>query len=192
MFSTTNQGAYLETIDLVAFRKRAAEFGFRRANRQDLAAGIAIAEKLMGMKIATPEAVLEMDRITGMTAWVTGQPVTGVFLPLPLSAAGEAAVRANTYTPAAPDPAHLSHQGRDCSALYVGVYAGATREARKNIMMVSAIFRMEVFGRLPCFSRGATADGRRSMVSLNFTPLTVDETGIWVQESMMPLPEVAA
>ena len=175
------------SIDLARVAEKGAAFGFRRATRSELELGIALAESLMSSKIADPDAVAEMDRITGMTAWVTGDPVEGIFLTLPLSKQGEAAVRNGSYNPAVPDPAHLCANGEGCAAFYIGVYAGATREARRNVMTAAAVMRVELFSAYPCFARGATEDGRRSMERLGFTPYEGGLADLYVQEALTPV-----
>ena len=180
------------SIDLVRVAEKGAVFGFRRATRSELEQGIALAESLMSSKIADPDAVAEMDRITGMTAWVTGDPVEGIFLTLPLSKQGEAAVRNGSYNPARPDPAHLCANGEGCAAFYIGVYAGATREARRNVMTAAAVMRVELFSAYPCFARGATEDGRRSMERLGFTPYEGGLADLYVQEALTTVSGEAA
>ena len=68
----------------------------------------------------------------------------------------------------------------------MGVYAGATREARRAIMQSSAILRVELFGSVPCFARAATEDGALSMESLGFEPLKGNSKKLWVQEALFP------
>lgn len=178
-------------VDIARVAKRAGDFGFRQASIADLTAGIQLAETLMGSAIATPDAVMRMDVVTGMTAWVTGDPVEGIFLVLPLSPAGEQAVRDGTYAPADPAPAHLAWQGRDVAGVYIGVYAGATKEARRAVMTAAAVMRMELFAPVPSFARGATEDGKRSMASLGFTPLESGLPDLWVQEALTTGSEAA-
>ena len=144
-----------------------------------------MAELLMSSKIATPDSVAEMDRITGMTAWVTGHPVDGIFLTLPLSQLGEQAVRDGSYDPANPDPVHLCIDGKGCAGFYIGVYAGATREARQRVMTAAAVMRVDLFRAYPCFARGATDDGKRSMASLGFTPCEGGLPDLYVQEALV-------
>ncbi|MEZ5998065.1 MAG: hypothetical protein R3B98_05175 [Hyphomonas sp.] len=169
-------------MDIAQVAARAAAFGFRRAGFEDVVAGVALAEELMGSRIAAAEDVMHMDVVTGMTAWVRGAPVDGVFLTLPLSAEGERAVRTGTYVPAHPDAAHLAWQGKDVAGVYIGVYAGATKEARRAVMTAAAVMRVEFFARVPAFARGATEDGKRSMASLGFRPLEGGLPDLWVQE----------
>lgn len=178
-------------VDIVRVAARAADFGFRHASIAELTEGIRLAEKLMGSSIATPEAVMRMDVVTGMTAWVTGNPVEGIFLVLPLSPAGEQAVREGTYCPADPAPAHLAWQGRDVAGVYIGVYAGATKEARRAVMTAAAVMRVEMFAQVPSFARGATDDGKRSMASLGFSPLEGGLPDLWVQEALSTGSEAA-
>ena len=178
-------------VDIVRVTARAADFGFRHASIAELTEGVRLAEALMGSSIATPEAVMRMDVVTGMTAWVTGNPVEGIFLVLPLSPAGEQAVREGTYSPADPAPAHLAWQGRDVAGVYIGVYAGATKEARRAVMTAAAVMRVEMFAQVPSFARGATDDGKRSMASLGFSPLEGGLPDLWVQEALTSGSEAA-
>ena len=178
-------------VDIVRVEARAADFGFRHATIGELTEGIRLAESLMGSSIATPEAVMRMDVVTGMTAWVTGNPVEGIFLVLPLSPAGEQAVREGTYCPADPAPAHLAWQGREVAGVYIGVYAGATKEARRAVMTAAAVMRVEMFAQVPSFARGATDDGKRSMASLGFSPLEGGLPDLWVQEALSSGSEAA-
>jgi hypothetical protein len=178
-------------VDIVRVTARAADFGFRHASIAELTEGIRLAESLMGSSIATPEAVMRMDVVTGMTAWVTGNPVEGIFLVLPLSPAGEQAVREGTYCPADPAPAHLAWQGREVAGVYIGVYAGATKEARRAVMTAAAVMRVEMFAQVPSFARGATDDGKRSMASLGFSPLEGGLPDLWVQEALTSGSEAA-
>jgi hypothetical protein len=110
---------------------------------------------------------------------------------LPLSPAGEQAVRDGTYHPADPAPAHLAWQGRDVAGVYIGVYAGATKEARRAVMTAAAVMRVELFAPVPSFARGATEDGKRSMASLGFSPLEGGLPDLWVQEALSTGSEAA-
>jgi hypothetical protein len=184
MNTITNGISTHGVIDLNRVAEKASAFGFRRGTFSELEQGVAVAETLMQSKLATPLAIAEMDRITGMTAWVTGDPVDGIFLSLPLTAAGESAVRNGTYAPGSPDPAHLCADGRGCSAFYIGVYAGANRDARRKVMTAAAVMRVDLFSAYPCFARGATEDGRRSMDSLGFKPFEGGLPDLYVQEAL--------
>ena len=168
MNTTGARNLVVSDVDPEAFKARAGDFGFRLATRNELEQAVSMAEGLIDGKLATVDSIEDMNCWTGMTAWVTGDPVDGIFLTLPLTSIGEAAVRDGTYNPANPLKIHLAKQGRNVSAFYVGVYAGQTYEARKKIMTVSAVLRVEMFGVFPAYARGATADGRRSMESLGF------------------------
>ena len=192
MIATQTGNAVTGDVEIAAVVARAADFGFRLANFSELEAGVSLAASLTGNEIASARAVHSMNEVTGMTAWVTGDPVDGIFLTLPLSVAGQAAVLNGTYAPAGPDPAHLAKQGKGIAAFYVGVYAGLTREARKKIMMVSAVLRVEMFGGFPAYARGATEDGRRSMESLGFRQIEGGLPDLYAQDAFHPLPGRAA
>lgn len=179
-------------INIESLVARAADFNMRPASIDEISIGITVAEELMNEKIATFSSVRRMHKHTGMTAWVTGHPVDGVFLILPLTSSGELAVRDGTYHPADPNPAHLCPPGEPCSAMYVGVYAGRTQEARKSVMTSAAVMRIECFASIPCFARGATEDGRRSMESLGLKPYEGGLPDLYVQEALTVSEESAA
>ncbi|MFN3314874.1 MAG: hypothetical protein ACK46Q_15625 [Hyphomonas sp.] len=169
-------------IDYGLLERRAAEFGFRQPDFAALAAGLRLAEQLTGQPMATPASITWIESLTGMTAWVTGEPVDGVFIAVPLTAAGAAAVRSGAFVPGWPALAHVCEYGAACAGVYIGVYAGATKEARQRVMMAAAVVRVDIFGPVPCFARGATEDGKRSMASLGFEPLKGTMADLWVQE----------
>lgn len=168
-------------IDYAGLAKRAAEFGFRRASFSDLEAGMALAAQLTGQAMATAASIHWIDSLTGMAGWVTGDPVDGVFITVPLSAAGTAAVQDGSFEPAWPSLPHLACVGEPCAGVYIGVYAGATKEARRRVMMSAGVTRVEFFAPVPVFARGATEDGRRSMASLGFSPVEGGLPDLWGQ-----------
>lgn len=171
--------------------ERAKDFGFRKASPLELRDGLKLAETLMRMELAAAEEVERMDRVTGYTSWVTGSPVEGIFLTIPLSREGAEAVRNGTYSPGTPNDSHLCPEGGACHGVYIGVYAGATHEARKSIMVASATLRFEMFAQFPCFARGATDDGVRSMKSLGFVPVEGGLPDLFVQEAIMRMDDAA-
>ena len=170
---------------------RMSDYDFRKADQSDLVQGVALAEHLTGLELASPDAILEMESITNHTIWVTAQPVEGIILSIPLTYTGMRAVRDGSYRPGAPNPEHLCAEGDWCYGLYVGVYAGATHAARKNIMNISATLRFEIFAEVPFFARGATPDGRRSMESLGFKPIEGGLKDLYVQEALVTARGVA-
>lgn len=190
---TTQDRVFVEAdLDLSLVVKRTGDFGFRLADHEELQAAVVMAEELIKGKIASVEAIQDMNDHTRMTAWVTGRPVDGIFLTIPLTASGERAVRSGMYNPAKPALEHLAKAGQGVSAFYVGVYAGLTREARKKIMIASAVLRMEVFAAYPAYARAATDDGRRSMESLGFEPYQGGLPDLYVQRPLQNMPGKAA
>jgi hypothetical protein len=179
-------------IDYAGLARRAAEFGFRRATFDDLQSGLALAEHLTEQVMATPESIRWIDGLTGMAGWVTGDPVEGVFITVPLSLAGVAAVRDGSFVPSWPGLAHLACEGEPCGGVYIGVYAGVTRDARRAVMMAAGVTRLEFFAPVPCFARGATDAGKRSMASLGFSPIEGGLPDLWGQEALPVSQEKAA
>lgn len=166
--------------ELLAARAEALEF--RRGSFTELTAALRLAEELTGQTMATPESITWIDSLTLMTGWVTGSPVDGVFISVPLTGAGVEAVRDGSFVPAWPAFAHVCTHGQPCAGVYIGIYAGATKEARRRVMMAAAVVRVDIFGPVPCFARGATEDGKRSMASLGFQPVEGGLPDLWVQE----------
>ena len=179
-------------IDYARLALRACEFGFRRANFDDLQSGLALAEHLTEQTMATPESISWIDGITGMAGWVTGDPVDGVFITVPLSAQGVAAVRDGSFVPAWPALMHLACEGDPCGGVYIGVYAGITKETRRAVVMAAGVTRVEFFAPVPCFARGATEAGKRSMTSLGFQPIDGGLPDLWGQEPLPAAQEKAA
>ena len=89
-------------IDYARLARRAGEFEFRKANFAELDAGLALAERLTGQAMATAASILWVESLTGMAGWVPGDPVDGVFITVPLSEVGLAAVRDGSFVPAWP------------------------------------------------------------------------------------------
>ncbi|MFN7054738.1 hypothetical protein [Hyphomonas sp.] len=172
-------------IDYTRLALRAAEAGFRQPDFAELSEGLRLAERLTGQAMATPHSITWIDSLTGMSAWVTGEPVNGVFIAVPLTAEGVTAVRGGSFMPGWPALAHVCEAGAPCAGVYIGVYAGATKETRRRVMGAAAIVRVDIFGPVPCFARGATEDGKRSMASLGFVPVQGAMSDLWAQE---PLP----
>lgn len=179
-------------IDYTGLRQRAGEFGFRRASFDELQSGLTLAEHLSEQTMATPESISWIDGLTGMAGWVTGDPVDGVFITVPLSAEGVAAVRDGSFVPSWPALAHLACEGDVCGGVYIGVYAGVTKEARRRVMMAAGVTRVEFFAPVPCFARGATESGKRSMASLGFQPIEGGLPDLWGQEALPAAQDQAA
>lgn len=171
-------------IDYARLAQRAKEFGFRQGEFLELKAGLGLAEELTGEAMATPESITWIDSISGMTGWVTGTPVDGIFISVPLTKEGVAAVRDGSFVPGWPRLGHVCAYGDRCAGVYIGIYAGANKEARRRVMMAAGVVRVDVFGAVPCFARGATEDGKRSMESLGFKPILGGMPDLWGQEPM--------
>lgn len=180
-----------QAIPFAELYSQAAHLGFRRAGFAETCAGMQLAEQLTGQPMTSPESITWLDSITGMAAWVTGDPVEGVFITVPLSEAGAAAVRDGSFAPNWPALGHIAAEGEPCHGVYIGVYAGATKAARKAVMTAAGIIRVQLFAAVPCFARGATEDGKRSMASLGFSPVDGGLPDLYVQEPLAVAPAKA-
>jgi hypothetical protein len=161
-----------------------AAFGLRPAALAEVPDAMALAEALTHQTLASASVIGALHAESGTTVLVTGQPTDGMFLNVLLSEAGERAVRDGTFTAANVPRAHVAGIGETCFGLYTGVYAGKTREARRNIMQASASLRVDFFASVPLFARGATEDGARSMASLGFHPAHGGLPDLWVHEPL--------
>lgn len=146
------------------------QHGLRRCTDNEVSAALKVGEDLMGAKLARTEVVATLDAITQMTIWVTGSPINGLYLIVPLTEAGREGVEGGDFNPADPALRHVAPANTPIFGLYVGVYAGATKDARRSIMAASATVRVNLYGPVPCYARAATEDGARSMKSLGFRP----------------------
>ena len=145
--------------------------GLYRCSRNDIGEALKLGEDLTREKLARAEVVMTVDEITRMTIWVYGHPIDGVYLIVPLTEQGRQAVEMGSFRPGDPAIRHIAPANTPIYGLYVGVYAGASKEARKAIMSASARVRVSLYAPIPCYARGATEDGVRSMASLGFRPL---------------------
>lgn len=142
--------------------------GLRRCPPGETERALKLGERLLQAPLARPEVVATLDAITRMTIWTIGEPVDGLYLIVPLTEEGRAAVEDGTFNPADPALRHVAPANTPIFGLYVGVYAGASKDARRAIMAASATVRVQLYAPVPCYARGATEDGARSMQSLGF------------------------
>jgi hypothetical protein len=169
-------------VDTAEMIRRFAEFGLRPAALAEIPAALKLAEDLSQQKPAPASLIQSLHAESGTTVLVTGQPMDGMFLNVLLSQSGERAVRDGTFSRAEPPRSHIAGIGEMCFGLYTGVYAGKTRDARRNIMQASASLRVDFFSTVPLFARAATDDGARSMASLGFHPAHGGLPDLWVHE----------
>ena len=178
----------LETYPFVVDQEKMIEqmglFGWRSATPQEIPELVALGERLIGDKLADAETVERVHSVTGITAWAFGTPIEGIVLSVPLSVAGLEALQNDDFQPGSPDAAHIAALGAPCAACYIGIYAGATHDARKAVMTGAGVIRMGLFSQVPCFARAATDDGARSMESLGWSPATFGPDKLWMQGAL--------
>lgn len=162
-----------------------ANFGWRPANEQEIPEMLALGERLINDRLISPETLSHLHDLTGITAWVFGDPVEGLVISVPLTEAGLDAVQDNEFVAKTPDDAHVAAAGQPCAAVYIGIYAGETKEARKAVMSGAGVIRMAVYAQVPCFARAATEDGARSMESLGWTPAGFGADKLWMQGALV-------
>ncbi len=171
-------------VDLAKMTELMGGFGWRSAISQEIPELVALGERLIEDRLASPEVIERVHNETKITAWAFGDPIEGIVLCVPLSEAGLAALEANQFQPGDPDSAHIAATGEPCAACYIGIYAGATYEARKAVMTGAGVIRMGIFSQVPCFARAATEDGARSMESLGWTPAGFGPDKLWMQGAL--------
>ena len=173
------------THDLEAYRRDIGAFGFRLAESHEVAETLQLAERLLGVKLAPEPIVRAAHEYCGGAVWVLGQnPITGYIISLPLTGAGEAAMRDGTFRPSDPDYRHIARDGEDMFGSYCWVYGGEHHADRKAVMMASGTLRLELVPMLPVFARGATEDGVRSAYSLGMVPFHDSLPDLFVQEAL--------
>ena len=162
-----------------------ANFGWRPANEKEIPEMLALGERLINDRLISPETLAHLHDLTGITAWVFGDPVEGLVISVPLTEAGLDAVQDNEFVAKTPDDAHVAAVGQPCAAVYIGIYAGETKEARKAVMSGAGLIRMAIYAQVPCFARAATDDGARSMESLGWTPAGFGADKLWMQGALV-------
>lgn len=162
-----------------------ANFGWRTANEKEIPEMLALGERLINDRLISPETLAHLHDLTGITAWVFGDPVEGLVISVPLTEAGLEAVQDNEFVAKTPDDAHVAAVGQPCAGVYIGIYAGETKEARKAVMSGAGVIRMAIYAQVPCFARAATEDGARSMESLGWTPAGFGADKLWMQGALV-------
>ncbi len=162
-----------------------ANFGWRTANEKEIPEMLALGERLINDQLISPETLAHLHDLTGITAWVFGDPVEGLVISVPLTQAGLDAVQDSEFTAKTPNDAHVAAVGQPCAGVYIGIYAGETKEARKAVMSGAGVIRMAIFAQVPCFARAATDDGARSMESLGWTPAGFGADKLWMQGALV-------
>lgn len=147
------------------------KYSLRRARASEVIETLKLGEALVGGALARPEVVATIDTITRMTIWNTGDPIAGIFLVVPVTEEGRSAVEDGSFNPADPAIRHIAPANTPIFGVYCGIYAGATREARKSVLMAAGDLRLNAFAPVPTYARGATEDGARSMLTLGYRPL---------------------
>jgi len=168
-------------LDRDAIIKGMGAFGWRLAKASEHTEMMALAEELLGSSLTTAETIAWIHSVTGTTSWVCGDPIDGIFIIVPVSPSGLKAIQTGEFDPSGPEKSHLAALGETCAGVYVGAYAGANHQARKNVMMATVTMRVEGYGQVPAFARGATEDGVRSMISLGFAPAGFGADKLWMQ-----------
>lgn len=172
---------YPFVLDREAIIKGMGAFGWRLAKSSEHEEMMDLAEGLLGSQLTSAETINWINSITGSTSWVCGHPIDGIFIIVPVSPQGLKAIQSGTFDPSGPNKDHLAALGQTCAGVYVGAYAGATHEARKKVMMATVTMRVDGYGQVPAFARGATDDGVRSMVSIGFQPAGFGADKLWMQ-----------
>lgn len=176
---------YPFVVDQSKMLDNMANFGWRPANEQEIPQMVALGEKLVGDRLISPDVLAHLHDLTGTTAWVFGDPVEGLVISVPLTEAGLDAVQDNEFVAKTPDDAHVAAAGQHCAAVYIGIYAGETKAARKAVMSGAGVIRMAIFAQVPCFARAATEDGARSMESLGWTAAGFGADKLWMQGALV-------
>ncbi|MEL7539810.1 MAG: hypothetical protein AAGJ51_02810 [Pseudomonadota bacterium] len=176
---------YPFVVDHAKMTETMAAFGWRSATPTEIPELVALGEELINDRLADADTIERVHGVTEITAWAFGSdPIEGLVLAVPLSEAGLAALEANEFQPGDPNPAHVAAVGQLCAACYIGIYAGATYDARKAVMTGAGVIRMGIFPQVPCFARAATEDGARSMESLGWTPAGFGPDKLWMQGAL--------
>ena len=171
-------------VDLEQMNELMGGFGWRSATSGEIPVLVELGERLINDRLADAPTIERVHNATKISAWAYGDPIEGLVLCVPLSEAGLTALQANEFQPGNPADQHIAAAGEMCAGCYIGIYAGATYEARKAVMTGAGVIRMGIFSQVPCFARAATEDGARSMESLGWAPAGFGPDKLWMQGAL--------
>ena len=97
-----------------------------------------------------------------------GGEITGVILLLPLSSAGEVAMRDGSFNTFIPKLEHVCAPGDYFPGMYVWLYAGKGMRARLNVVRCCLAWRDGFYQNVRGYGRGATPEGAGAMLHLGF------------------------
>lgn len=161
---------------------RANDFGFRLARYDEIFDGLTLAEREVGNSLTSAETLAYIDSITHGANWVTGDPIDGFFVIVPLTESGVHALLDGHFSTTRPLKFWLCASGQACAGVYIGVIAGGSRTACARVMLAAARLRQEFFDDVYCFARGVTDEGRRAMRSLDMSPYPDETSALFIQK----------
>ena len=183
-YTNNHLTTYPFVVDQSKMIEHMAAFGWRAAAAEEIPQMLDLGERLVGDRLIEPDILAHLHNLTGITAWVYADPIEGLVISVPLSELGLRAVEANQFIAKSPDDKHIAAAGEPCAAVYIGIYAGETKAARKAVMSGAGVIRVTVYAQVPCFARAATEDGARSMESLGWRPAGFGADKLWMQGAL--------
>ncbi len=173
-----------------------AEFGVETAMLEDVPAAHALAIRLIGGQMATPQTITRVHRETGAGLFLVrdGRRLKGLLAFVLLNQAGaEAAVR-DDFNALTPKMAYLARGGREPEAIYSWAIAAEDKDAAQRLIQGHERLRHVGVAHLPFYCRLATEQGRRlGIVRMGFQPLPGSKSGLfWSPPKAHSLVEAAA
>jgi hypothetical protein len=142
----------------------AAPHGFGLADPDDLPTAHAFCEELIGMRLAPLWALASVHGHTGGSAWIhlgAETAISAVFLILPLTWDGEAALRRGRFNFSTPRLDDLCAPSEEIAAMYFWFCGGGDRAARRNVMRTTQAWLDGSLAGLRIYGRAASEDGMR-------------------------------
>jgi hypothetical protein len=150
-----------------------APLGFSIPTQDEVEEARSLAVRLVGA-VATTDAFVKVRSVQPAALLVScaAGRVRGIVATLFLSRLGERKLAGGEFNGLDPDLSDLAGRMAPASSYYIWGVGGDTRLARWAAMEFCRRLRNDVLADLPCFTRAATADGRRAAISrLGFHPL---------------------
>lgn len=187
----TRETERMEQAGLVNDPKRivavAAQFGLELASDPDIAAGRAIAANLISDGIASVDAFIAMQRLTGASVLVRRENgvVTGMLGLFTLRLAGLRAIEAGSFNAIDPDWSQVARPGEEPAASYGWGFAATTEEGGRAAVKTSVALHRQLLWGAPTFTRTATPDGVRVILgSMGYRIYRADDpTLVWIPAS---------
>ncbi|HLI66210.1 MAG TPA: hypothetical protein VKU90_07575 [Caulobacteraceae bacterium] len=181
---------------LVAIEAALGAFGVAPARADEVGPAHALAERLIGGKMADAATIAAVHARTGVGLFIVRgeEGPRGLLAFIMLNARGAGAAARDDFDALAPNPLWVSAACEEPHAIYSWAIAAVDHETAKQLVRGHERLRHAAAPHLPFYCRLATPEGRRlGTMRLGFEPLPGSRSGLfWAPPRDSSLKETAA